>query len=266
MRYEDFLGRVASVAGIGREEIDRSTRAVLTTLADRIGAKEAHDTASQLPKEIKDALEPAVANAGAFDADEFVRRVAERAGLTTDEARERTRAVFVALREAVSEGELIDWQFDLSTDYVDLAARPADTGHAPRGAHPGTRAHSEPGLTAAEFVRRVAERAGLDDQRAPRAIDAVLEAFAERIAAGQAQELAAQLPEPAAEPLRRSDGPARPIPLDAFVHQVAEREGELDVIAREHARAVLTTVRESVTIDEWQDTLAELPREYEAVL
>jgi uncharacterized protein (DUF2267 family) len=119
-------------------------------------------------------------NAGAFDAEEFLRRVAERGELTADEARERARAVFVALREAVSDGELRDWQFDLSTDYVDLAARA--------------------------------------------------------------------------------------IPLDDFVHQVAEREGELDVIAREHARAVLTTVREAVTIDEWQDTLAELPREYEAVL
>jgi uncharacterized protein (DUF2267 family) len=266
MKSEEFLARVATVAGVGREEIDRSTRAVLKTLADRIGPKEAHDTASQLPKELKGALEPAIVNAGAFDAEEFLRRVAERGGLTADEARERTRAVFVALREAVSDGELRDWQFDLSTDYVDLAARPADTGHAPRGAHPGTRGHSEVGLTAAEFIRRVAERAGLDDQRAPRTIDAVLETFGERIAAGQAQDLAAQLPKPAAEPLRRSDGPARPIPLDGFVHQVAEREGELEVIAREHARAVLTTVREAVTIDEWHDTLAELPREYEAVL
>jgi uncharacterized protein (DUF2267 family) len=266
MKYEEFLASAATVAGIGREEIDRSTRAVLKTLADRIGPKEARDTASQLPKELKRALEPAIVNAGAFDAEEFLRRVAERGGLTADEARERTRAVFVALRQAVSDGELRDWQFDLSTDYVDLAARPADTGHAPRGAHPGTRGHSETGLTAAEFIRRVAERAGIDDQRATRTTDAVLETLGQRIAAGQAQDLAAQLPKPAAEPLRRSDGPARPIPLDDFVHQVAEREGELDVIAREHARAVLTTVREAVTADEWHDTLAELPREYEAVL
>jgi uncharacterized protein (DUF2267 family) len=37
-------------------------------------------------------------------------------------------------------------------------------------------------------------------------------------------------------------------------------------VAREHARAVLTTVRESVTADEWDDTVAELPREYDELL
>jgi uncharacterized protein (DUF2267 family) len=266
MRYDEFLDRVAAVAGIGEDEAARSSEAVLRTLADRIGAKEARDTASQLPKELKAALEPAVDNAGAFDAHEFVRRVAERAGVDTHAARVRTRAVFVALREAVSEGERLDWELDLSTDYVDLAARPAETGGQPRGAHPGTRGHGLVGLGAQELVGQVADRAGLDEQRSRRAIDAVLEAFGESIAAGQAADLAAQLPELAAEALLRPGGDAHPAPLDAFVRTVAAREGELEAIAREHARAVLTTVREAVTADEWHDTLAELPRDYESVL
>lgn len=266
MRYDEFLSRVSAVAGIGDDDAARSSEAVLRTLADRIGAKEARDTASQLPRELKPALEPEVENAGAFDAGEFVRRVAERAAIDADAARTRARAVFVALREAVSEGERLDWEFDLSTDYVDLAARPADTGGNPRGAHAGTRGHAAVAVGAQELVSHVADRAGLDEQRSRRAIDSVLETFGESIAAGQAADLAAQLPELAAEPLLRPGGDAHPAPVDVFVRSIAAREGELEAIAREHARAVLTTVREAVTADEWRDTLAELPRDYESVL
>src|SRR3954464_13877873 len=100
MTYDEFIARVAAAAETGEDDAARSSEAVLRTLADRIGPKEARDTASQLPKELKAALESADENAGAFDAHEFVRRVAERAGTDSDIARTHARAVFVALREA----------------------------------------------------------------------------------------------------------------------------------------------------------------------
>jgi uncharacterized protein (DUF2267 family) len=262
MRHDEFLARVSERAGVEPSDAEAATRAVLTTLADRIGPKEAADTAAQLPKELKAALEPTNSNAGEFDAAEFLRRVSDRANVDAGQARALTRAVLVTLREAVSEGEVRDWDLLLPTDYVDLGARPADTGHTPRGAHPGTRGHAVIAIAAADFVRRVATRTGLDTSRAERAVDAVLETFGERIAAGEAEDLATQLDERIAAPLLGDGGDPRPIPADEFVRRVAEREKEMEPIAREHARAVLTTLREAVTVDEWRDTVAELSRDY----
>jgi uncharacterized protein (DUF2267 family) len=264
MRYDEFISKVSELAGGSTEEAERATEAVLSTLAERIGAKEAHDTASQLPKQLQAALAgPPVPRQ--FGAREFVRRVAERAGIDEAAAADLTRAVFATLHDAVSHGELADWEPLLSPDYVELGARHADVGGPPRTAPPGTRAHGAV-VGDREFLRRVAWRSGLDDDRARAAVQAVLETFGERIADGQAQDLAAQLPPVAAEPLTRPGGDPAPIPAGDFVRRVAEREGVPEAVAREHARAVLSTLREAVTVDEWRDTAAELPREYDELL
>jgi uncharacterized protein (DUF2267 family) len=270
VKYDEFTNRVAELAGVSMDEAATATRAVLTTLAERIGRQEARDTASQLPKELWDALDfderTDQWGAGAFDAGEFVRRVAVRLGEDEHDARDLTRAVFMALRDAVSEGELNDWQYDLSTDYVDLAARPAEAGGNPRTTPPDSHHRGEIPVGAADFVRRVAERAGLDERRARIATEAVLETLSERIAAGEAEDLAQQLPQSIAKPLLRAGGDAQPMSAGEFVRRVAERESELQLLAREHARAVLTTLREAVTADEWDDTVSELSREYEELL
>jgi uncharacterized protein (DUF2267 family) len=270
VEYDEFMKRVAERAGVSTDEAAAGTRAVLTTLAERIGLKEARDTASQLPKELWGALDfderTDQWGEGQFDAGEFVRRVAVRLGWDEARARDLTRAVFMTLREAVSEGELSDWQYDLSTDYVALAARPAEVGGAARTTPPDSPHRGEIAVGAADFVRRVAERTGLDEGRARIATAAVLETLGERIAGGEAEDLAQQLPESIAEPLLRAGGDAQPISAEEFVRRVAEREGELQTLAREHARAVLTTLREAVTADEWDDTVSELSREYEELL
>jgi uncharacterized protein (DUF2267 family) len=264
MRYDEFIDRVRELAGVAPDEARRASRAVLLTLSERIGPKESRDMASQLPKDLKEAFAPGPV-AEPFDAEEFVRRVAERMDSDPYTARVLTRAVFLTLEDAVSPGELEDWQLTLTTDYVDLGARRADSGGGPRtGARLAPRRVDPVG--ARDFVRRVAERAGLDDERAQRATEAVLETFGERIAHGEAEDLAALLPEPLAEPLLRPGGDPEPIAVDDFVRRVAEREGEPPRIAEEHSRAVLTTLRESVTLDEWRDTEAELPREYRALI
>jgi uncharacterized protein (DUF2267 family) len=265
MEYGEFISDVADIAGVPTPEAERATEAVLSTLAERIGEKEAAETAAQLPKELQGALAGGPV-AEQFGPGEFVRRVAQRAGIDdAAKARELARAVFVTLHAAVSHGELEDWEAELPTDYIDLAARHAEVGQNPRTAPPGTQAHGAV-VGAREFIRRVAERAGLDEERARQATEAVLETFGERIADGEARDLAAQLPEPAAQPLLRPGGAAQSMPALQFVLRVAERENAPVVVAREHARAVLTTVRESVTADEWDDTIAELPREYDQLL
>jgi uncharacterized protein (DUF2267 family) len=265
MKYDEFINRVRELAGVSPEEARQASRAVLLTLSERIGPKESADTASQLPKGLKEAFMPG-AVPDPFDAEEFLRRVAQRMSVSLGEALNLTRAVFLTLREAVSPGELEDWQEMLTPDYVELAARPAEPGGKPRTTPPDSPHRRRGEIGARDFIERVAGRAGLDEEHARRATEVVLETLGERIAHGEAEDLAAQLDEPLAEPLLRPGGDAQPIPADAFVQRVAEREGEPLPLAQEHARAVLTTLREAVTVDEWHDTEAELSRDYQTLL
>ena len=53
-----------------------------------------------------------------------MRGIAEREGVTPNEARKHARAVFATLREAVSEKEFSDVRAQLPDDYSALLARP----------------------------------------------------------------------------------------------------------------------------------------------
>lgn len=95
MDYHEFVGEVQhrlELPGMG--EAVRATRAVLTTLGERIQEGEATDLAGPLPMEIDRYLIEADSGQR-FDFDEFVSRVAERAALGDDE-RARSEAVYYA--------------------------------------------------------------------------------------------------------------------------------------------------------------------------
>jgi uncharacterized protein (DUF2267 family) len=107
VRYDELVKRVADRAALSREDADRAIRAVLRTLAERIGSDEADDLAAQLPKELKDEV-PSGLSPERFGADEFGRRVAARAGIAGADGRELAIAVFAVLRQAVTDGEIED--------------------------------------------------------------------------------------------------------------------------------------------------------------
>jgi uncharacterized protein (DUF2267 family) len=120
-----------------------------------------------------------------------------------------------------------------------------------------------------EFIGRVAERTGLDRRRAQRAAEAVLEALAYRITAGQVEDLERRLPAELQSALERGKAerrPARPLSLDTFLALIADREGVDRGQAAEHARAVLAVLREAVGEDEFHDTTEQLPGEYQVLL
>jgi uncharacterized protein (DUF2267 family) len=120
------------------------------------------------------------------------------------------------------------------------------------------------------FLDRVAERAGLDRDRAWRATVAVLEVLAMRVTAGQIQDLRPFLPyelRPALDlGLTRSGGRALPLPLDTFVDEITRREDVSREDAAGHARAVLSVLHEAVGDKEFGDTVAQLPREYRTLV
>jgi uncharacterized protein (DUF2267 family) len=263
MDYDAFVETVEDEAAEPRDRAERAVRATLETLGERLSGGEARDVAGRLPAELRPLLHDGD-NVQAFDAEEFIRRVAEREGAPPATAARHARAVFAALGRAIGHEELQDMASELPRDFSGLLEAASS-----RAAEPEGRATSAT-LSADAFWTRVAERAGLERERAVAATDAVLEALADRISGGEVDDLEQQLPRELHPPLERgraqSNAAARPLGLDEFVRGIAEREGVTPDEAREHARAVFATLRETLTDKEFSDVAAQLPADYAALL
>ena len=260
-RYERFITTIQQKAGISWEAAERAARATLETLGERLSWGEARDLAADLPSGVRDWLLEARGDAEPFDAVEFVRRVAEREGTDPDTAARHARATIVALARLERSDEIADLLTELPKDYDPLVREMARKVRDP--AAPEV-------LPYDEFIERVEGRGGLDRAAAERAVAATLETLAERIAGGEVDDLAEQLPEELRKPLLRGKaaggGRARRISLDEFVGRVADREGVAWEDALEHTRAVFATLREAVPEKEWSDVMAQLPRAYSEAL
>jgi len=112
-----------------------------------------------------------------------------------------------------------------------------------------------------ECIGQVQHRAGLGSHaEAERATRATLETLAERLAGGEAHDLAAQLPPELARSLELPDaGFGAKLTLDEFFELVSMREGVDLPDATFHARIVLGVLTEAVSLGEIQDVRVQLP-------
>jgi uncharacterized protein (DUF2267 family) len=129
-----------------------------------------------------------------------------------------------------------------------------------------------------QFVELVRQRAGVpasrrldgmpltDTEMAETLTRATLQVLAQRISGGEARDLALQLPSPFEEWLRSEHEHAEPFDLEVFIQRVADLALVDFEAARAGVRAVFQTLREAVTGNEFKDVLAQLPREYTALL
>jgi uncharacterized protein (DUF2267 family) len=121
-----FLQRVAHRAAIDIDGARRASEAVLETLASRIAGGEVDDLIARLPIELHPALkrgkELSRGKATRMSFEEFVRRVAEREGVSFDSAREHVGAVLSTLRDALGE-EFYDVTSQLPDEYLGVLAR-----------------------------------------------------------------------------------------------------------------------------------------------
>jgi uncharacterized protein (DUF2267 family) len=250
---EQFVTTVAHTARIGFERAQRAVEATLQTLAERIDAGEARDLAEELPDEVAPWL-ATTTPAERLDIDEFLRRVAERADVDIETAERHAAAVFIALQRAVSPQEFADLSAELPKDFAPLLPTGPDIDV----------------ISTESFIQRVADDAATDPDEARRAIDAVLETLAMRIAGGEVDDLRARLPVEFHPALDRgkglSGGKAMRMRLDDFVRRVAEEEGISLDRALEHVSAVLRAVRDAVGEQEFLDVTSQLPAEYEALV
>jgi uncharacterized protein (DUF2267 family) len=112
-----------------------------------------------------------------------------------------------------------------------------------------------------EFIAQVRHRAGLGSHaEAERATRATLETLAERLAGGEAHDLASQLSPELARYLELPDaGIAAKLTLDEFFELVSEREGVDLPDATLHARVVIGVLTEAVSLGEIKDVRVQLP-------
>jgi uncharacterized protein (DUF2267 family) len=249
------MSEVERLTGLSRPEAERAVRATLETLAERITRGEAEDVAVFLPSELRPLLTAKPEPAEAVSAGEFVRRVAEREGVDKSVARDHVRAIFVALGAAVAPGELRDMAAQLPKDFEPFLEA-AGVGR-------------ERELAGGLFIRRIAELAGVDEERARRAAEAVLETLAVRISDGQVEDIMGHLPADLIPALLRGLAESRPatsMSADEFLNRVASREGVSVREAEEHTRAVFAALRRVISPKEFSDIVSQLSADYEPLL
>jgi uncharacterized protein (DUF2267 family) len=158
MNYDRFIAIVQCDAEVPDEvTAQKAARAVLETLSERLMAGLIKSIRAQLPEEIAKDLS-LMRPHQSFGADEFLRRVAERADTDAATAERCTKAVFLALSRALEPEYFRALLGELSKDF-----------------RPLTEKARRPANQLREFLRRVADRTGLDEERALVVTEAVLE-------------------------------------------------------------------------------------------
>jgi uncharacterized protein (DUF2267 family) len=120
-------------------------------------------------------------------------------------------------------------------------------------------------ITQEQFVTTVAHTARIGLERAERATEATLQTLAERIDAGEARDLAQELPDEIA-PWLATNTPAERLDIDEFLRRLAEREGTDIETAQRHAAAVFLALQRTVSPREFADLRAELPKDFAPLL
>ncbi len=261
-RYERFVTTIEQLASVTWPEAERAARATMEVLGERLSGDEARALAGELPGELRMWLLSGGEHAQRFDVSEFMQRVADRADVDPETGDKQARTVLLALGRLVRRDEMAKLAAELPREYRDTLL-----AHA-------TRQRRDPAASAVVlgdvFIDRVARRAGLSPAEARRASEAVIETLAERIAGGEVDDLAEQLPEDLHPALERGKsatrGKAQRMSLDEFVERIADREQLGYEQALAHARAVFAALRDTLSDKKFSDMLAELPRGYQEAL
>jgi uncharacterized protein (DUF2267 family) len=248
VRYEELLRPVRQSLG-DEETAQRAIRATLETLAERIGKDEALHLVAALPPEAGPWLFT-TGPAQRFDPADFVSRVARRENAPVEVAERHTAVVMTALGQALDDETYRHLTARLPRTFAPLL---------PKGEFAG-------GVSADSFVRKVADRAGLDPPQAQRVAEVVLETLARRIG-GDAEDLMTFLPVALHPALRRGqETPDPDLAPEEFVVEVARRTGVAPDRVIRYIRAVLSTVRDAVDDEEFFDVRAQLPGRYVELL
>lgn len=172
---DEAVDRIAERAEIEEPDVPVVTHAVFAAVAETAG-DELDGGREQLPPAFDLLFEPGSLTREA----PFVKAVANRAELSNDEAREASEAVLRALGEALTEGQAADLAMYLPDPFATAITDPgADAAD----------------LSVAEFLDRVADREGVDEDTAEPHARAVLGAVSEATSERELDDAKKQLPD-----------------------------------------------------------------------
>ncbi|HET9174295.1 MAG TPA: DUF2267 domain-containing protein [Candidatus Saccharimonadales bacterium] len=107
MQYRQLIKKVQDYSGFSDQEAEQSLHIIVETLSARLQEGERQDFASQLPSELQDiALKPT--GQEFFTHEDFYEQLSDIEGTTKAHVKKQLMAVWKALKEAASPGELDD--------------------------------------------------------------------------------------------------------------------------------------------------------------
>ncbi|HYO68891.1 MAG TPA: DUF2267 domain-containing protein [Archangium sp.] len=125
--YKAFLRNLMVIGSMNEEEAERAAVSVLCVLEQRLFGEEAAHLEAQLPGKLQDLLLRCERHVGRpaskFGRDGFLQMVSEDLDVDSFEAERKIRAVFSAVRDQVSEGEIEDVIGQLPNDLRELWQR-----------------------------------------------------------------------------------------------------------------------------------------------
>jgi uncharacterized protein (DUF2267 family) len=180
----------------------------------------------------------------------FITTIEQKAGISWEKAERAARATLQTLAERISGGQARDLASDLP--------------HELRGPLVEGGGDAEP-FDVREFVRRVAEREGVDTDTAERHARAVFVALARLVRHDEVADLLAELPEEYqsllgdAAQLTRDPSAPEVMEDEEFLDRLEGRAGLDRAAAERAAQAVLTTLAERIAGGQVDDLIATVP-------
>jgi uncharacterized protein (DUF2267 family) len=116
-----------------------------------------------------------------------------------------------------------------------------------------------------ELVQAVATCTGFSRQEAADLTRATLEALSDRLSSGEVIHLVLELPEQLKESLRARHR-ADDFGLKEFVERVSRHTGLTVRETRQGVRAVLTTLRDAISPEEFDHVMSQLGNEYQEIV
>jgi uncharacterized protein (DUF2267 family) len=180
---DEFMRRVADREGVDIETAARHVAAVFVALQRVLPEREFNHLSSQLPRDFLPLL-PRGPEIEVLCADQFVRRVAQRAALGEEEARRAINTVLETLAMRIAGGEVADLRLRLPVSFHP----PLDRGRQLSGG-------KAMGMKLSEFAERVAQAEGVSCDEAIEHISAVLSTLREAVGAREFLDVTSQLPD-----------------------------------------------------------------------
>jgi uncharacterized protein (DUF2267 family) len=115
-----------------------------------------------------------------------------------------------------------------------------------------------------EFMGQVHHRARVDSMdKAVAAVRATLTVLGQRLAGGEPDDLAAELPNEIGRYLKEAEPRGQRFGFQEFMERVSQEEGVDLPEAVHHARVVIEVLQEAVSVGEIEDVRAQLPAEFD---